>query len=35
MLVVNKLKGILKVAAVKAPGYGDRRKAILRRISPY
>jgi len=28
-LVVNKLRGILKVAAVKAPGYGDRRKAIL------
>src|SRR5437588_8611672 len=28
-LVVNKLKGILQVCAVKAPGYGDRRKAIL------
>src|SRR4029077_5347778 len=28
-LVFNKLKGILKVCAVKAPGYGDRRKAIL------
>ncbi len=28
-LVVNKLRGILQVAAVKAPGYGDRRKAIL------
>jgi len=28
-LVVNKLKGILQVAAVKAPGYGDRRKAML------
>ena len=28
-LVVNKLRGILKVAAVKAPGYGDRRKAML------
>ncbi len=28
-LVVNKLRGILKVAAVKAPGYGDRRKAQL------
>jgi chaperonin GroEL len=28
-LVVNKLRGTLKVAAVKAPGYGDRRKAIL------
>jgi len=28
-LVVNKLKGVLAVAAVKAPGYGDRRKAML------
>ena len=28
-LVVNKLRGGLKVAAVKAPGFGDRRKAIL------
>src|SRR5579862_2206092 len=28
-LVVNKLKGILQVCAVKAPGYGDRRKAML------
>ncbi|GHT10782.1 60 kDa chaperonin 1 [Planctomycetales bacterium] len=28
-LVVNKLRGLLKVAAVKAPGYGDRRKAML------
>src|SRR6202011_1007607 len=28
-LVVNKLRGGLKVAAVKAPGYGDRRKAML------
>ncbi len=28
-LVVNKLRGILNVVAVKAPGYGDRRKAIL------
>jgi chaperonin GroEL len=28
-LVVNKLRGVLKVAAVKAPGYGDRRKAML------
>src|SRR5438874_1859858 len=27
-LVVNKLRGTLKVAAVKAPGYGDRRKAM-------
>jgi len=33
MLVVNKLKGILKVAAVKAPGYGDRRKAMLEDIA--
>ncbi|MFI4870609.1 MAG: chaperonin GroEL, partial [Phycisphaerales bacterium JB061] len=29
MLVVNKLRGVLKVAAVKAPGFGDRRKAML------
>ncbi len=28
-LVVNKLKGVVQVAAVKAPGYGDRRKAML------
>ena len=28
-LVVNKLRGILNVGAVKAPGYGDRRKAML------
>jgi chaperonin GroEL len=28
-LVVNKLRGLLKVCAVKAPGYGDRRKAML------
>jgi len=33
MLVVNKLRGILKVAAVKAPGYGDRRKAMLQDIA--
>jgi len=33
MLVVNKLKGILAVAAVKAPGYGDRRKAMLQDIA--
>jgi chaperonin GroEL len=32
-LVVNKLKGILEVAAVKAPGYGDRRKAMLQDIA--
>jgi chaperonin GroEL len=29
MLVINKLKGVLQVAAVKAPGYGDRRKEML------
>ena len=29
-LVVNKLRGTLRVAAVKAPGFGDRRKAMLR-----
>jgi len=29
-LVVNKLRGLLKVAAVKAPGFGDRRKEMLR-----
>ena len=28
-LVVNKLRGILKICAVKAPGFGDRRKAIM------
>jgi chaperonin GroEL len=32
-LVVNKLRGTLKIAAVKAPGYGDRRKAILQDIA--
>lgn len=32
-LVVNKLRGTLKVAAVKAPGFGDRRKAILQDIA--
>ena len=32
-LVVNKLRGILTVAAVKAPGYGDRRKAMLEDIA--
>ncbi|MGI6420051.1 MAG: chaperonin GroEL [Thermoguttaceae bacterium] len=31
-LVINKLRGSLKVAAVKAPGYGDRRKAMLEDI---
>src|SRR5690606_33854971 len=28
-LVVNKLRGVLNVCAVKAPGFGDRRKAVL------
>ncbi len=32
-IVVNKLRGALKVAAVKAPGYGDRRKAMLEDIA--
>jgi chaperonin GroEL len=32
-LVVNKLRGTLKCAAVKAPGYGDRRKAMLEDIA--
>ncbi|MBM4049219.1 MAG: chaperonin GroEL [Planctomycetes bacterium] len=32
-LVVNKLRGVLKCAAVKAPGFGDRRKAILQDIA--
>jgi chaperonin GroEL len=32
-LVVNKLRGVLKCAAVKAPGYGDRRKAMLEDIA--
>ncbi|MFZ5571761.1 MAG: chaperonin GroEL [Thermodesulfobacteriota bacterium] len=32
-LIVNKLRGILKVAAVKAPGFGDRRKALLEDIA--
>ncbi len=33
MLVLNRLKGGLKVAAVKAPGFGDRRKAMLEDIA--
>ncbi len=33
MLVVNKLRGTLNVCAVKAPGFGDRRKAMLEDIS--
>ena len=32
-LVVNKLRGILDICAVKAPGYGDRRKAMLQDIA--
>ena len=32
-LIVNKLKGTLRVAAVKAPGFGDRRKAMLEDIA--
>ena len=32
-LVVNKLRGVLNVVAVKAPGFGDRRKAMLSDIA--
>ena len=32
-LVVNKIRGTLKVAAVKAPGFGDRRKEMLEDIA--
>lgn len=32
-LVVNKLRGMLKVAAIKAPGFGDRKKALLEDIA--
>ncbi|MCE9604897.1 MAG: chaperonin GroEL [Planctomycetia bacterium] len=32
-LVINKLRGTFKIAAVKAPGYGDRRKAMLEDVS--
>jgi chaperonin GroEL len=32
-LVINKLRGVLQVCAVKAPGYGDRRKAMLEDIA--
>lgn len=32
-LVVNKLRGILNVAAIKAPGFGERRKALLQDIA--
>ena len=34
-LVVNRLRGILNVAAVKAPGFGDRRKAMLEDIAVF
>lgn len=33
LMVVNKLRGMLKIAAVKAPGFGDRRKAMLEDIA--
>jgi len=33
MLVVNRLKGLLEVCAVKAPGFGDRRKAMMEDIA--
>ena len=33
MLVINSIRGVLKVAAVKAPGFGDRKKEILRDIA--
>ena len=32
-LVVNKIRGTLKVAAIKAPGFGDRRKAMIEDIA--
>ncbi|MHC4757503.1 MAG: chaperonin GroEL, partial [Planctomycetota bacterium] len=32
-LVINRLQGVLKICAVKAPGFGDRRKAMLQDIS--
>jgi len=32
-LVVNKLRGTLQIAAVKTPGFGDRRKAMLEEIA--
>merc|ERR1712118_568726 len=32
-LVVNKLRGILQVVAVKAPGFGERRKALLQDVA--
>jgi len=33
VLVINKIRGVLKVAAVKAPGYGDRKKELLNDIA--
>jgi chaperonin GroEL len=33
VLVVNKIRGVLKAAAVKAPGYGDRKKELLQDIA--
>ena len=32
-LVVNKIRGTIKVAAIKAPGFGDRRKAMIEDIA--
>lgn len=32
-LVVNKLRGVLNVCAIKAPGFGERRKALLQDIA--
>ena len=32
-LVVNKLRGIISVCAIKAPGFGERRKALLQDIA--
>ena len=32
-LILNKLRGVLNVVAVKAPGYGDKRKAMLQDIA--
>ena len=32
-LVVNKLRGVVNVAAIKAPGFGERRKALLQDIA--
>ena len=32
-LVVNKIRGVLQIAAVKAPGFGDRRKALMEDIA--